>query len=130
MKLQMSRETYKARWVKYEDCELFLRPYPIGRNDFIMSVDQSLTVPGEQRKSIFMYSVENWRKIVDSNDKELKCTKETKERVFDYNLGGIAGFVYSWNVGFESIIKGELEHLQHGQDGSSAKEVHLAENVE
>lgn len=122
MKLSISKETYEPRWVEYDDCELLIEPYPVGLNDLIISSNNSMTIPGVQRKEMFMYSVKDWKGIDDVNGAPLKCTKETKEVIFDHNLGGIAGFVYQYNANFESKIKDELINLQNGQDGTSTQE--------
>jgi len=130
MKLDVSKETYKPKWVEFDDCELELRPYPTGRNDIVFSANQEMTITGEQRKKIFMYSLMNWKGLLDVNDKEIPYSLETKEKIFDYNLGGIAGFVYQYNTTFEAKLGQEYANLQNGQDGDlteKAKPAPIAE---
>jgi hypothetical protein len=130
MKLNISKETYEPKWVKFDDCELLIEPYPMGLNDLVISPDQKMTIPGAQRKEMFMYSLKDWKGIEDANGLDLKCTKEAKETVFNHNLGGIAGFVYQYNSTFETNIKKELSDLQSGQDGTSIKEARPATTAE
>jgi len=126
MKINISKETYTERWVEFGGCEILIKPYPVGLNDVRVSSDQNIIISGDQRKRIFMDSVKGWRDLTDADDKDIPCTKANKELVFDYNLGGIGGFVYQYNSGFESTLRAELENLQPGQDGISIQKVNPA----
>lgn len=127
MKIDISKKTYEAKWVEYNDCELLLEPYPVGLNDLVVSQDQKMTIPGPQRKEIFMDSVKDFKGIADANGVDIKCTEATKELIFNHNLGGIAGFVYQYNSIFEAKMRVELENLQPGQPGSLTPKVNPAE---
>ena len=126
MKINISKETYEERWVEYDGCEILIKPYPVGLNDVRVSSDQNIIISGDQRKKIFMESVKGWRNLTDSNDNEIPCTKVNKDTVFNFNLGGIGGFVYQYNSNFESTMRAELENLQSGQDGISIPRVNPA----
>jgi len=130
MILNISKETYKSKWVDFEDCELKLRPYPTGRNDIVFSSGRELTVTGKQRKKIYMYSLMGWKGLNDGSGKEIPYTNDVKELIFDHNLGGIAGFVYGYNTNFETRVKGELENLQVGAGGDSTAEATPAPNAD
>ena len=126
MKLDISAKTYEPKWVEFDGCDLLLAPYPVGRTDLVMSSDMSLVISGKQRKEMFMYSVQDWKNIEDVNGVNIPCTEENKAIVFDYNLNGMAGFVYTFNSEFDSTVKEEYSNLQHGQDGTLKKEANPA----
>jgi uncharacterized protein YeaO (DUF488 family) len=117
MKIDVSKETYEAKWVDYGDMIIRIEPYPIGKNDLVIEGNDKMVIPGSQREKMFMDSVLDWKKLVDKNGKEILCTKDIKQLVYDRNLGGIAGFVYQYNATFEQGMRNELENLHSGQDG-------------
>jgi len=71
---------------------LQIRPYPLSRANAVFS-EKGIVLRGEDQCEVFKYCLTGWKNFVDANDKELKLTEEVKQKIYDFNLQGIAGFV-------------------------------------
>ncbi len=130
MKISISKETYEPRWKEFKGAKFLLKPFPMGRNDLILSTANSMSVTGQQRKNMFMETVKEWKDLVDDNEAAIPFSEEIKELIFDHNVGGIAGFVYEFNSEFSATLRNESENLQGGQDGTSKEGSKPAQIVE
>jgi len=99
MRLDVSKETYEAKWYDFNGCRLRIRPYGIGQGDIVFR-DNELVQRGEDRWKMFDYSLVAWEGVTDQNGEKLALTAEVKRRVFDFGLGGIATFVILKNSEF------------------------------
>jgi hypothetical protein len=93
MIINVSKETYEAKWYKVDDgAELKIRPYAVGQGDIIFR-DGEVVQSGRDRWKMFDYSLVAWKGITDADGKDLKMSDKVKKMVFDYSLGDIATFV-------------------------------------
>lgn len=105
MKIDLSELSYDGKWYDYEAGDVIdgpkddrvclkIKPYPAGKSNMVIR-DGDFVISGGEAKRMFLYSLEDWRGIVDANDQPLKCSEQAKEKIYDLTDSPIVGFVVS-----------------------------------
>jgi len=103
LKLDVTSLTYDPVWYDFETglpakepsgdrAYLQIRPYPLSRSNTVFS-EKGITLRGEDQCETFKYCLVGWKNVVDAAGKPLPCTDDVKQKVYDFNLAGIATFV-------------------------------------
>jgi len=78
--MKFNKSGTKSRWVDYKDMKFLIRPYANSAGALISLNPIKVAEYGWLR---FNHCVENWKGLVDENDKPLKCNEENKKCVYD-----------------------------------------------
>ncbi|MBW2341223.1 MAG: hypothetical protein JRF50_12920 [Deltaproteobacteria bacterium] len=100
MKLDVTDLTYDPVWFDLGDARLNIRPFPASKSDVIFR-NGSLVISGENQYEIFSYCLVDWENVVGADNKPLPCTDEVKQKVYDFQMGGIPLFVLKIVRGFD-----------------------------
>ena len=103
LKLDVTSLSYDAAWYDFETGlpvkepsedkpYLQIRPYPLSRSNAVFS-EKGIVLRGEDQCEVFKYCLVGWKNVVDANGKPLKLTDDVKQKIYDFNLQGIASFV-------------------------------------
>lgn len=103
MKLDIGSLSYDPVWYdfgtgelasEHEEGHVYMRikPVPLSESDVILK-DGGLVFTGESRCAVFKKALVAWKNVTDPHGKELPCTDEVKQKIFDFQLGGISSFV-------------------------------------
>jgi hypothetical protein len=76
MKLKNKKYFEQTRWVKMDDVEFEIRPFPFSQHKKI----EVMSMLKEQ----FMYCLVGWKNILDEKDKPVLCNEDNKLQVFDF----------------------------------------------
>lgn len=113
MKIFLNKNSYGAEWYDYENCRLKIKPYPMGKLDFL-NKDGATVFSSEERFKMFDYSLVAWEGVVDDDGQELLLSKKVKKQVFEYRLGGISDFVLETSTEVRTQIEEQEKNLQSG----------------
>lgn len=83
---KFNKKAIEQKWVEWEkdkEVQILVRPFPASQT--MIMADMSKEERGSINWKIFDYCVLDWKGFVDENDKPLKCTKENKQMIFDYD---------------------------------------------
>ena len=93
MKIDLDALSYEPRDVEFmPGVILKIRPYPYSKGDTRIS-DDGLVIPGDKQLELFTYCLTGWSGVTDANGKDLVCSDAVKQKIFDFNLEGMATFV-------------------------------------
>jgi len=102
-KLDFGECTYESKWIDYEvggemqeGVQLKIRMYPNSQDEIHYNPD-GIIIAGSGQCKKFKYCLEDWRGVVDAKDKELPCTNDAKQKLFDFDFlaPGLVAFVFS-----------------------------------
>lgn len=71
---------------------LRIKPIPLSETQFIVK-DGGLIFTGEERCRMFKEALVGWEGVVGADGKPLPCTDDVKQKIFDFQIGGISNFV-------------------------------------
>lgn len=107
MKIDIDALTAEPGWHDFNGARFLIKPLLLSETNFKMQ-DGGIVISGQDHLKIFMDCLKDWEGVVDQNGQPLACTAKVKRKVFDFSLGGIAGFVVAEAQKFEKA-KGEQE---------------------
>jgi len=85
--------------VDAEGAFILISPYPSELASVVVK-DGGILITGSQQKEIYDHCFKEFRgkSIIDADGKQLKFSKEVKEKIFEFKLGDIPNFVItkSW----------------------------------
>ena len=99
MKIKNRKHFEQTRWVKMEDLEFSIRPFPFSQHKKI----EVMSMLQEQ----FMYCLVDWKNILDDKDKPVPCNFETKTQIFDF-YPDIRNFVIGEATGVVTTVNETL----------------------
>ncbi len=105
------RSRFDGRWFPFGEtgAELKIRPFIRSQAQFAMKDGTALFL-GEQGLKTFVFCLEDWRNVVDTEDKAILLTEELKKELFDSNYLGIADFVVEKNMEMAKEFGAEIKN--------------------
>ena len=110
MKLDITKQSYKSKWYDMEKDEevdapgekgafLKIKPRILSKSNVVIR-DGDIILTGKDQCQYFKEDLEDWRGIVGSDDQPLPCNNEVKQMVYDFQMGGLPGYVAkkSWGA--------------------------------
>ena len=99
-KIDFTNLSYDPKWYDFQDAaggviqgvRLKIRPYPLSMASFTVR-DGDLVFSQAEQCKIFKHALVGWEGVVGPDEKPLPCADEVKQKIFDFDLGGISGFV-------------------------------------
>jgi hypothetical protein len=93
-KIDFTDLSYDARWYEFGEsgARLKIRPYPLSQAVTVIQ-DGGLRISGAEQCRLFKHCLVAWEGVVGADEKPLPCTDEVKQKIYDFNLGGLAAFV-------------------------------------
>jgi hypothetical protein len=76
-----------------DDPAFRIRPYPAGREQYVLRAGGELAIAGERLWDKFCWCLVDWRNVVDAAGAPVPCNEITKRNMFDYRIGGVPSFV-------------------------------------
>ena len=100
LKIDFTNLSYDPKWYEFRDpagnavegVRLKIRPYPLSQASFALR-DGDLVFSQAEQCKMFRYALVGWDGVVGADGLPLPCIDEVKQKVFDFDLGGIPGFV-------------------------------------
>lgn len=99
LKLDLTKLSYEAQWYDFGGARLKVRPYPMSKANLVFK-DNGLIISGEDQCEVFKYCLVTWERVTGLDGKDLPCTDEIKQKIFDFRLAGIADFVLAMDRRF------------------------------
>jgi len=121
MKISISKVSTEPRWFPYQGARLKIRPILLSKTNTVLTPEGNIMLPGEELCSRFKEALMAWETVTDDDGKELPCTDEVKQIVFDHQMGGIPNFVLGKAFGDAAIKEEEEKNSSSGRAGSSKK---------
>ena len=95
--------SYKAKWYNFETDEeidepdatapcLKIKPQPFSNTD-LMFRNKALVLSGADQCEKFKDALVDMCNIIGADDQPLPCTDAVKQKIYDFQLGGIADYV-------------------------------------
>jgi hypothetical protein len=99
-KIDFTDLSYDPKWYDFADASggmvegvrLRIRPYPLSMASFTVKDDGLVFSQAEQCR-MFKHALVGWEGVVGADGQPLPCTDEVKQKIFDFELGDISGFV-------------------------------------
>lgn len=80
--IKINKKNLKSEWFDYDDDVKFLiRPFPLSERAISPSGTNVIDLLIKQS----MYCLEDWKGIVDQDEKPIECNEENKRFIFDYS---------------------------------------------
>ncbi|MBU1067662.1 hypothetical protein KKE60_07725 [Patescibacteria group bacterium] len=92
MKINVRELSYEAEWYEFGDARLKIKPYLFSSTDMVFR-DGGVVISGKQHCKMFKDCLIDWENVADADGKDLPCTDEIKQKIFDARLAGIHDFV-------------------------------------
>lgn len=84
---KINKKATKGQWIvdkDDKDIQYLIKPFSIFNINKMPSEDLSQVNPSEYY-IIFNHALQDWKGIVDDNDKPLACNEENKKLIYDYD---------------------------------------------
>lgn len=101
MKFDFSTLTLDGKWHDFGDARLLIRPYPSSL-ETVQVGEAGIMMSGDKQCEVFKYCLVDWKNVVDAEGKDLPCTDEVKQKIFDFGLENMTGFVLQQRRNFEA----------------------------